>query len=168
MLLFENFERRQFLTWGGGHNGVRQICSHLLFSYYACDVYENWHGCVQAPSFLIFNKRNFRKRPFLSFFVAFRVALFWRCCRYYSEYIGKIPISVDENCKKIWSRNFFSFIFSGKLLDKIILKVKKDQTQKNKIFMWKLKSTNGGANLPHPTRDRVNVVYREEGPHLVA
>ena len=34
--------------------GVGQICPHLLFPYYACDVYENWHGCVPLPSFLIF------------------------------------------------------------------------------------------------------------------
>ena len=72
---------------------------------------------------------------------------YWPCIE---KYIEKNPISVDGNFEKIWSLNSFSFIFSGKLLDKIILKVTKNRSQKNNISMWKLKSTNGGANLPPP------------------
>ena len=68
----------------------------------------------------------------------------------YGEYIEKTPISVDENFKKIWRSKSFSFIFSGKLPDRKILKVTKNRIEKKSSSMSKLKSKKGGANLPPP------------------
>ena len=76
----------------------------------------------------------------------------------YGEYIEKTPISVDEKFQKNRRSKSFSFIFSGKSPDKKILKVTKNRIEKKSSSMLKLKSKKGGANLPHPRRDRVKYI----------
>ena len=90
----------------------------------------SWHGYLQPLIFSIFNRKNFRKSPFQSFFVG--KILRWR------------------KFQKNRSRNSFSFIFEGKLLNKIILKVRKNGGEKKFSSGWKFKSRNGGANLSPP------------------
>ena len=156
VLLIHFVIKKEFLTlfWGGGYF---MYVRRLGWGKFAPTFYfHDMHVLSMKIGMDVFNHLHFQylieKISGKVLFSLFSWSLFLAVLRvlqiYIGKYIGKIPISCDEKSKKNRSLHSFSFIFSGKLLDKIILKVRKNE--KKFSSGWKLKSRNGGANLPHP------------------